>query len=224
MVRLNDNQLLKEAFMAKGMAVAEPTNDGKAVIDTEQPYTISVEIEGTADLLLHGWSVEAVAEKSAAKKGSAGKKTDNLESYVRRDERGVICIPSEYLRMSVVAAAKFRQDPRSPRKSASDLYKAGVVGLTSLAPLTNVVGETPKVWDFEDARRVQVQRNGITRVRPAFRTGWKATFLLGVLLPEYIPQQDLREVISQAGRLVGVGDFRPTFGRFSVTKFEVMRD
>ena len=210
--------------MVKVMAVAEPTNDGKAVIDTEQPYTISAEIEGTADLLLHAWSVEAVAEKSAAKKGSAGKKTDNLESYVRRDERGVICLPSEYLRMSLIAAAKYRQDPRSPRKSAMDLFKAGVVGLTALAPLTNVVGETPKVWDFEDARRVQVQRNGITRVRPAFRAGWKATFLLGVLLPEYIKPMDLHDVIAQAGRLVGVGDFRPTFGRFAVTRFEVVHD
>ncbi len=126
--------------------------------------------------------------------------------------------------MSVIAAAKFRQDPRSPRKSAMDLFKAGVVGLTNLSPITNVVGELPKVWDFEDARRVQIQRNGITRVRPAFRAGWEATFLLGILLPEYIKPHDLNEVIAQAGRLVGVGDFRPTFGRFQVVKFEVVQD
>ena len=33
-------------------------------------------------------------------------------------------------------AAKFRQDPRSQRKSAMDLYKAGVVPLTSAAAST----------------------------------------------------------------------------------------
>lgn len=212
--------------MAKAVgavAVSEPTNSGQAVIDLEAPYSVQVTIEGTADLLLHAWSVEAVAEKSAAKKGSAGKKTDNLESYVRRDERGVICLPSEYLRMSIINGAKYRQDPRSPRKSAMDLYKAGLVGLTMLSPLTNVVGETPKVWDYEDARRVQVQRSGITRIRPAFRAGWKATILFGVLLPEYIHKNDLHEVISQAGRLVGVGDFRPTFGRFLVSEFKVLK-
>jgi len=210
--------------MAKAMAVSEPTNNGAMVIEAGAPFSAQVTIEGTADLLLHGWSVEAVAEKSAAKKGSTGKKTDNLESYVRRDERGVICLPSEYLRMSIINGAKYRQDPRSPRKSAMDLYKAGIVGLTVLSPITNVVGELPKVWDYEDARRVQVQRNGITRVRPAFRAGWKATVLFGVLLPEYIHSSDLLEVISQAGRLVGVGDFRPTYGRFQVTKFEVLKD
>lgn len=210
--------------MAKAMAVSEPTNDAAFVIEQGAPYSVSVEIEGTADLLLHGWSVEAVAEKSAAKKGSAGKKMDNLESYVRRDERGVICIPSEYLRMSVINGAKYRQDPRSPRKSAMDLYKAGLVGLTTLAPITNVVGQMPKVWDYEDARRVQVQRNGITRVRPAFKAGWRATFLFGILLPEYIHSRDICDVITQSGKLVGVGDFRPTFGRFQIHKFEVLQD
>lgn len=160
--------------MVKAVAVSEPTNNGAMVIEAGAPFSAQVTIEGTADLLLHGWSVEAVAEKSAAKKGSAGKKTDNLESYVRRDERGVICLPSEYLRMSIVNGAKYRQDPRSPRKSAMDLYKAGIVGLTVLSPITNIVGELPKVWDYEDARRVQVQRNGITRVRPAFKAGcWR---------------------------------------------------
>ena len=95
--------------------------------------------------------------------------------------------------------------------------------MTTLAPLKNVVGELPKVWDFEDARRVQIQRNGITRIRPAFRSGWRATFMLAVLLPEYIHQQELRDVIGQAGRLVGVGDFRPTFGRFSIVNYEVLQ-
>ena len=206
------------------MAVTKPTNGAKTAIEGTLPYTVSVEIEGTADLLLHAWNVEAVAEKSAAKKGSAGKKTDNLESYIRRNAAGVICLPSEYLRMSVVAAAKYRQDPRSPRKSAMDLFKAGVISLEPLCPIINVAGELPKVWDFEDARRVQVQRNGITRVRPAFRAGWRCTFLLGVLLSEYIHPQDLNDVITQAGRFVGVGDFRPTFGRFQITRFEILKE
>jgi hypothetical protein len=204
------------------MAVTKPSNGAKPMIDGTLPYTVSVQIEGTADLLLHAWNVEAVAEKSAAKKGSAGKKTDNLESYVRRNSAGVICLPSEYLRMSLVAAAKYRQDPRSPRKSAMDLYKAGIVSMEPLVPLINVAGEMPKVWDYEDARRVQVQRNGITRIRPAFRAGWKATFLFGVLLSEYIPPTDLHDVISGAGKFVGLGDFRPTFGRFCITKYEIL--
>lgn len=75
-------------------------------------------------------------------------------------------------------------------------------------------------WDYEDRRRVVVQRNGVNRIRPAMRAGWKAEFELMVLVPEYIQTSDLHDAISTAGRLVGIGDFRPTYGRFAVTRFE----
>ncbi|MBY0512744.1 MAG: hypothetical protein K2P78_02390, partial [Gemmataceae bacterium] len=70
---------------------------------------------------------------------------------------------------------------------------------------------------------VMVQRQGITRSRPAFNAGWRATFLVSVLTPEYVKPSDLLAVLTQAGRLVGVGDFRPTYGRFQVVRFEIMQ-
>lgn len=209
---------------AAAMAVSEPTNGAVQVIETGLPYIVHATIEGSADLLLHAWNCEAVEEKSVAKKGSAAKKSDNLESYVRRNEDGVICLPAEYLRMAIVNAAKYRQDPRSPRKSAMDLYKAALVSLKPLCPITNIAGELPKVWDYEHRCRVQVQRNGITRVRPAFREGWRVEVPLLVNLPEYVNSRDLHDVISAAGRLIGVGDFRPTYGRFQVTGYELQKD
>ena len=211
--------------MAKGaMAISEPTNGAEVAISHELPYIVNVTIEGAADLLLHAWNVESVEAKSVAKKGSAAKKSDDVESYVRRNEKGQICLPSEYLRMSCVLAAKFRQDPRSPRKSAMDLFKAALVGLKPLCPITNVVGEIPKIWDYEHRCRVQIQRNGITRTRPAFREGWRVEVPIMVNLPEYVSPKDLNEVVAQAGRIIGVGDFRPTYGRFNVVKFEIQRN
>jgi hypothetical protein len=118
---------------------------------------------------------------------------------------------------SIIHAAKFRQDPRSPRKSAMDLFKAGVLALTPLAPLG------VSAWDYEHKCRVMVQRNGVTRVRPAMKTGWSIDVELMVNLPEYIALEALQEVIVNAGRLVGLGDFRPTYGRFMVSRFEVLR-
>jgi hypothetical protein len=211
--------------MAKAVtAVSEPTNGGKECIDATMPYVAHITIVGSADILLHAWNCEAVEEKSLAKKGSAAKKSDNLESYVQRNEDGLICLPSEYLRMSVVNAAKFRQDPRSPRKSAMDLFKAAVVSLSPLSPIINRDGVAATEWDFEHKCRVQIQRNGITRVRPAFKEGWSTEASLMVVLPEYVDASTLHEVISSAGRLIGVGDFRPTYGRFQVTKFEIQKD
>jgi len=119
-------------------------------------------------------------------------------------------------RMSIISAAKFRQDPRSPRKSAMDLYKAGLIILTPLASLGQ------KEWDYEDKRRVVIQRNAVTRVRPALKAGWKCSFDIQVLLPEYISYHDLYDVISSAGKLIGVGDFRPTFGRFHLVDYKII--
>lgn len=194
-----------------------PTNGGEEAILATVPYTVSFVLKGTADLLFHRWNVESIAEKSAAAKGSKSKKSDNVESYVYRNDAGEICLPGEYVRQTIIHAAKYKQDPRSPRKSAMDLFKAGVVSLTDLASLGR------DKWDYEHAARVQIQRNGVTRIRPAIKAGWEAEFLFAVLLPEYIGPDLFQDVLVSGGRLVGVADFRPTYGRFSVTKFELVK-
>lgn len=194
----------------------EVTNGGAAAIETGIPYRVAAQLTGTADLLFHRWNPQAVDEKSKAAKNSKAKKTDDVESYVYRNDEGELCIPGEYVRQAIVMAAKFRQDPRSPRKSAMDLFKAGCVSLTQLA------STGAKDWDYIDTRRVVVQRSGINRTRPALKAGWRASFEFLILTPEYIAPMDLHAVLMQAGTLVGIADFRPTYGRFGVTSFEVL--
>ena len=177
------------------------------------PWSTKITIEGTSLLLFHAWNVEAIAEKAKAAKGSRGKKEDNVESYVYRNEQGEICIPGEYLRQALVQAGRYVQDPRSPRKSAMDLFKAGIIIHTEMASLGK------KTWDRLDQRRVQVQRNGITRVRPCFERGWRASFELEIILPEYITREVIGLALQNAGRLIGLGDFRPTYGKFHVVEF-----
>lgn len=196
----------------------EVTNGAQATIDLSRPYMAEVTICGTADMLFHRWNCEAVEEKAKAAKGSKAKKQDNIESYVYRNDDKELCIPGEYLRGAIIAASKFRQDPRSPRKSAMDLVKAAVISLTPLASLGI------REWHYEHKCRVQVQRNGITRVRPAIKVGWRATFQFLVNLPEYVSPEMLNSLISDAGRLIGIADFRPTYGRFNVVRFETVQD
>lgn len=202
--------------MSEVVGKHEASNGGAASIEAGIPFRVAVQLTGTADIFFHRWNSEAVDEKANAAKNSKAKKTDDVESYVYRNEAGELCIPGEYVRQSIITAAKFRQDPRSPRKSAMDLYKAGVVSLTPLASL----GMTK--WDYEDTRRVVIQRAGVNRTRPAVRSGWKAAFELMVLTPDYIGPMDLHAVLTQAGTLVGIADFRPTYGRFAVTSYEVL--
>jgi hypothetical protein len=191
-----------------------PTNGARDQLGLSEPYSVHVVLEGASDLLFHRWNCESVDAKAKSAKNSKAKKTDDVESYVYRTENGNIALPGEYLRQACIHAAKFRQDPRSPRKSAMDLTKAGLVCLTILADLGKAE------WDYMDTRRVTIQRNGINRSRPAMRAGWKAEFDLQVLLPEYIDRAFLQGILADAGRLVGVGDFRPTYGRFSVVGFD----
>jgi len=217
------------------MTAAEPnglggdvSDSGNDTIKLEEPYRVAVTVTGNAAILFHRWQSDSVEAKANAAKGSAAKKTDDVESYVWRDDNGHLCLPGEYLRGSLIdpknGAAKYRQDPRSPRKSALDLFKAGIVSLTDLGVITRADGSKADTWDYLDRRRVTVQRNGVTRERPALNPGWSAEILFMVTTPQYIDPRMLNQVLGDAGRLVGVGDFRPTFGRFSVTKFEVLKD
>lgn len=196
----------------------DKSNGAKDAIEAGLPYLAVVTLEGASDMLFHRWNCEAVEEKSKAAKNSKSKKTDDIESYIWRNDAGELCIPGEYVRQSIIHAAKYRQDPRSPRKSAMDLFKAGVVSLTQLAAL----GTTE--WDYLDTRRVTIQRNGVNRTRPAMKAGWKAEFAFQVLTPEYIDDKFLYDVLSMAGRLIGVGDFRPTYGRFNTTVFSIQTE
>jgi len=192
------------------------SNDAELAIRATIPYVVMVTIKGVAPLLFHRWSCDDVESKSKAKKGSKEKKTDNVESYIYRNDQREICVPSEYLRMAIIKTAKFYQDPRSSRKQAEELFEAGIAGLTELCSLGKVE------WDYLDRRRAGIGGRGITRTRPAFHTGWQVTIPIQCLLPEYISPEFLNEIVQAAGRFTGLGDFRPTYGRFQVVKFEVI--
>ena len=190
------------------------SNDGEEVALSSAPYQITFTIRGVADLLFHRWSNEDVAAKATAKRGSAVKKTDNLEAYVWRDDAGMVCLPGVYLHKALIEAGKFMQDPRSSRaKQACDLFKAAFVPVTLLYALG------PK-WEIEDKRRMVVNRSGITRTSPGFKAGWEATFDFDVILPEYVSETMFYEALSLAGRVIGAGQYRPTYGRWQVIKFE----
>ncbi len=201
---------------AKGTVLAGVSNDAAETITMSYPFMVEARIEGASPMLFHRWSCDDIEAKSNAAKGSKAKKSDNVESYLYRDEHGEVAIPAEYFRMAMVNAAKFKQDPRSPRKSAMDLFKAGIATIGDLCSLGC------KEPDYMDRRRVVIQRSGITRVRPAMMAGWKCKVALQILLPEYINPALANEVLQYAGRIVGVGDFRPSFGRFQVTGFDVI--
>lgn len=197
---------------------AQISNGAQEDIELGIPYHAMATLKGVAPILLHAWNIASIAEKATAAKGSKSKKSDDLESYAYRTAEGLLGVPGANVHAAIAAAGKFHQDPRSPRKSASDLCKAAIVPLTLVAPFEPAV----TTWDYEDQRRVRVQNAGITRVRPAMREGWQITVELLVTLPQYISPTLLHKLLCDAGALAGLCDFRPSYGRFAVTHFEVV--
>jgi hypothetical protein len=205
-----------ERSNGKATAIAPVSNGAQEIIGYEQPYSAQVTIEGTAPILFHGYNVESVQEKAAAAKGSKAKKSDDVESYVYRTDDGRLGIPGLMFCAAIAHAGRRVQDPSSPRKSMLDLCKAAIIPLDDVASLQ----PDTEAWDYLDVRRVVVQRNAVPRERPAMRAGWRITFNLLVNAPEYINPMMLRGLITKVGKFSGLGDFRPTFGRFDIVGFE----
>lgn len=204
--------------IAAALDEAQLSNGGKSSVDFMKPYVARVQIIGVAPILLHAWNVESVEAKGKAAKGSKAKKEDDLESYVYRTTDGFLGVAGKNLHGAIVEAARYHQDPRSPRKSLRDLCKAAIIPLTIVAPFE----PKTKTWDYEDRQRVVIQRSAITRTRPAMKEGWKLTIDLQITLPEYVPQEKLAHLIVDAGRLSGLCDYRPTYGRFTLGNLSVV--
>lgn len=101
-------------------------------------------------------------------------------------------------------------------------FKAGVLAMDS--PLIEHDGPKNATCDdlidnprFRDVRGVKVQQSRVMRTRPVFPV-WALSF--GVQVdPEAVKPTDLRAVLETGGRMVGLCDYRPTFGKFELVSF-----
>jgi hypothetical protein len=196
-------------------SVATKTNSNGSVVALDASYAVEVVLVGTAPILFHRWDDASVERKSKAAKGSQAKKSDDVESYVYRTSDGEIGIPGKNFKACLREAGRSLPDPRSPRKSARDLVQSAV----QIEPFISSLGRTS--WDVLDVQRVVVMRTAVSRTRPMFHEGWKVSFDVVVLAPEYVSQDWLHDLITRAGRFVGLGDFRPDYGRFRMDSFQV---
>lgn len=69
--------------------------------------------------------------------------------------------------------------------------------------------------NFRHAASVKVGMNRVTRTRPRFRE-WQVE-AEGTYDPAIINLAELQEIATTAGLMIGLGDWRPRFGRFTAT-------
>jgi hypothetical protein len=71
-----------------------------------------------------------------------------------------------------------------------------------------------KETKFVDVRAVTVNQSKIMRTRPIFHV-WELIFDVQYL-PDIINEQDVHDWVATAGRVIGLLDYRPRYGRFEV--------
>ena len=192
---------------------------------------IRVKIQGTRPILFHSGALADPQNEFAKRlKEVTGKKpkTDSdhaemakleflgsFDGYV--DGSGDIVIPEANILATIVkGATKFKKGPAA---------KEGVIGIVNAAAKFNFPYKGDKspdaLWKsgkFADRRRVVVQRASNMRTRPRFNE-WSCAFELEV--DETIcDSKDVRQWLETAGNRVGLGDYRPMFGRFEVVEFK----
>ena len=68
---------------------------------------------------------------------------------------------------------------------------------------------------FDTGAPVALNGRRLIRTRPSFSCWWAKVRI--DYLPSFVAREDLIDVLVAAGDTIGIGDFRPRFGRFSVT-------
>ena len=122
---------------------------------------------------------------------------------------GVPCIPAEMIQAALVKAAA--QERRGPKA------RAGLVVRQDLRLDYDGPNDPHALWQdasFRLRSPVKIGMSKVMRTRPMFRD-WSSELVVD-FLPSLLNPQDVVSFLVTAGEQVGIGDWRPRFGRFWV--------
>ena len=146
---------------------------------------------------------------SAKQKGTVYIAEEEAQAALYLDEDGTIVEPGSHVEGALVkAGANFKFQGR---KTYKDVIRSGVFVEPELIPLQSDGYEV-------DTRPAVIQRSRIWRSRPLFKK-WEMEFSIRNIADQQISARVLKEILEYAGECVGIGDFRPRYGRFEVVSF-----
>jgi hypothetical protein len=190
-------------------------------------YQVEVKVEGVSPLLQHRFPIPDYEDM-----GKGGKKSTGAKDY--RDEwktslyitEKQVYQPASHFELSMTKAAASFKVTGKRGKSYKDLVAANMFIdpekiLFGIAEPIELDTDPDKPL-YLDLRPVVIQRARVVRIRPCFKPGWILGFTINVIDDE-LPSGILQDILVLAGKAVGIGDYRPKFGRFSVTHFEVLK-
>ncbi|MDL2268242.1 hypothetical protein LJC46_09735 [Desulfovibrio sp. OttesenSCG-928-G15] len=187
---------------------------------------IHVEIEGQTPLIMNRFTEAAEIKVSSGTSvvavGTKGSPREQATPKCYADEKGNLFIPGPNIFSCLICAGKFHKVGKSKvTTQKSSLIPAGISILDIVSPLNTK--------EFEvDSRSVVIPATGgrIMCHRPRL-DAWKTSFTLEVD-DTMFTAEFVRLLVEDAGRKVGLGDFRPDrkgpFGKFVITGWRVQKD
>lgn len=188
---------------------------------------ITVTIQGTTPLLMNRFTEEnEIAVGSGRTKivtGSKGTPRERAEKKAYKDTKGNLYIPGPNIFACIICAGKFHKAGKSKvTTQKSSLIPAGMLVIDTVCSLDTK--------DFEvDSRSVVIPSTGgrIMCHRPRLDK-WKFAFTIDLFDDELFDEAFVRTLIDDAGKKIGLGDFRPDrkgpFGRFVVVDWQVKKE
>lgn len=174
--------------------------------------TYEVEIEGTAPLLMHRFADDLDHQKPA-KKSTQPSIQDQFEAALYRFDDGRLYQPARHIEGAMIkASVDFRKAGRG-KKSLRNYFLASVFVRPDAIPHAFQSAEI-------DRQRVVVRatKGAIMRVRGRLDK-WKLSFQIENR-SEDLDEATLQAVLQKAGEEYGIGDYRPRYGTFRVTRFQ----
>lgn len=182
-------------------------------------------VKGVSPLMMHNGQLADPLNKWAkqlAALTSKRKKTDADHAEISRVEflgglyingDGCPVVPGECIERCLVEAAK--------KSKLGKLFTSAVL-CDGNWPLDYKGPKEPDLLasdpNFCDRRSVVIQRNRIVRTRPIFRK-WELAFTVHYL-PNELEKEQLTQAVDVGGRLIGLLDYRPKYGRFELVSVE----
>ena len=186
---------------------------------------LKVRLEGVSPLITNRFTDESAEEATSGTRGvSNGDRLsphDDAESRLYKDEDGTIVVPACNLLASFMDGGRFHKIGKKQVTTNSSSLLPGCISISpGMIPLISEKG-----WSV-DKRPIQIPSGGrILRYRPVFYD-WGLEIDVTVMT-KYLSVKLFREIVDDAGMLMGLGDFRPArkgpFGRYKVTLWEKVK-
>lgn len=205
----------KATFDAKGLEEAKARLGGRTQI-----YRATIEVMSPGLLQNSATGLLDTLDKKAKKSAKEDKFEWRDAAYL---VDGLVVHPAWHLRSAMVAAAKQFQIPGKGKKTYNAATRATLFIEPELIPLRLAGEKVSKPTMIDERITKTAQGSPKPGRRPLFKAGHTLSFLIYVNW-NHIPAEVVRDVLIEAGRFQGIGDYRPEFGRFEVTEFVLVDD